>query len=283
MLVERIYKYYEQRNDEASRVHLGASQLGNECERAVWLGFRWFGKEKFEGRMLRLFETGQLAEARFISDLEAIGVKVKALHEDTLMQHRVTALGGHFGGSMDGIATNIDPDDPEKEFVLEFKTHNEKSFNELKKHGVDSAKRQHYVQMQIYMGLSGIHQALYLAVNKNTDELYEEIVPFNKEAFDLLMQKARRIITSSEAPARINENPSFFKCKMCSMAKVCHERRADEQNSLVTSSGRTKNCRTCKHSSPHTDGKWLCGLQNKLLDDQQQRAGCDQHEAIIIG
>lgn len=275
MLVERIYQHYEERNDEASRYHLGASQLGNECERATWLSYRWFAKEKFEGRMLRLFETGQLAEARFISDLEAIGVKVKALHVDTQLQYRVTALGGHFGGSMDGIATGIDPDDPEKEYVLEFKTHNERSFAELKKHGVDKAKRQHFVQMQIYMGLSEIHQALYLAVNKNTDELYEEIVLFNKEMFDLLMQKARRIITAADAPVRIHESPSFFKCKMCSMAQVCRSQD-------VASTQLERNCRTCIHSEPAGTGLWQCNKIQTLLSEEQQRAGCEQHEAIKL-
>ena len=268
MLVERIYKHYEQENRQ-TRSHLGASELGSECERKLWLNFRWHYDADFSGRMLRLFETGSLAEQRFIDNLYSIGVTVKALDEVTGSQHRVSALSGHFGGSLDAVAYNIDPEDPSRLYILEFKTHNDKSFTSLQKQGVAESHYQHYAQLQIYMGLSGIEQSVCHAENKNTDELYEEIVYLNKDVFDTLMAKARRVIQSQTPPAKINDNPAYFKCKMCPAFDVCHGGKQPN-----------KNCRTCKHSEPTSNGLWMCRKKNQTLTVQDQQAGCEQHEYI---
>ena len=48
---------------EAPRAHLGASLLGHPCDRYLWLMFRWAVIEKFDGRILRLFQRGQREEA----------------------------------------------------------------------------------------------------------------------------------------------------------------------------------------------------------------------------
>lgn len=269
MLVDRIYKHYEARNDEPPRAYLGASQLGAECERATWYGYRWVKPSSFGGRMLRLFETGHLAEIRFAGDLEAVGINVNTIDPNTGEQFRAVALEQHFSGSMDGIATGIDEKDPDKKYILEFKTHNEKSFNLLVKVGVENSKWQHYVQMQVYMGLFDIHQALYLAVNKNNDELYSEIVEFNREKFNLFMEKAKRIIVTSEPPAKLNNSPSFFKCKMCDYKDICHN-----------GSSAAVNCRTCVHSGPAKGGMWKCRKYNRVLDVDMQAKGCPDHDPI---
>ena len=67
--VAAIYRGYEERSGEELRPHLGASQIGHPCSRALWYGFRWALAKDFDGRMLRLFETGQLVENRLIRDL----------------------------------------------------------------------------------------------------------------------------------------------------------------------------------------------------------------------
>ena len=71
-------------------------------------------------------------------------------------QWRVSAVNGHFGGSLDGVAKGL-PEAPKSPAILEMKTHNEKSFKELMSKGVKNAKPQHYAQMTVYMGLMEIH------------------------------------------------------------------------------------------------------------------------------
>ena len=36
-----IFQQYEKSAEAGQRPHLGASELGHECERYLWLSFRW--------------------------------------------------------------------------------------------------------------------------------------------------------------------------------------------------------------------------------------------------
>jgi PD-(D/E)XK nuclease superfamily len=259
------------RNDH--RPHLGASLIGEQCERRLWYTFRWAGREAIDGRMLRLFETGELAEARFVSDLRSIGVEVHDKAPDG-SQWRVTAHGGHFGGSMDGAGTNV----PGSEgwHVFEFKTHSAKNFSGLVKNGVAKHKPLHLAQTMIYMGLTGMGRALYLACNKDTDELYSEIIDYDQAAFDRLMAKALRVIAASEPPARISEKPDWYECRFCPHKAVCHTDALPEVN-----------CRTCAHSTPvvagGAPGAWSCAIGGAPVDTTEgQRRGCAGHRYIPI-
>ena len=271
--VAKIYESYESDAESGLRPHLGASLIGHSCERFLWNTFRWVGAKKFPGRMLRLFETGQLEEARFVKNLRRIGIEVHDVTPDG-KQWRVSELGGHFGGSMDGAGVGF-PEAPKAWHVLEFKTHNDKSFADLQKNGVCKAKPQHYAQMQVYMGLTGMGRSFYLAVNKNTDELYEERVEFDPVEFAKLKGRAERVINANEPPLRCSNDPSWYVCKMCDFHEHCHGDAAP----LV-------NCRTCAHSTPELDGdsRWSCanfGHDIGLLA-QLESAKCAGHRYIPI-
>jgi hypothetical protein len=272
--VAKIYQAYESDAEEGNRPHLGASLIGHACERYLWMTFRWVDAKKFPGRMLRLFETGQLAEARFTANLRRIGVEVHDTTPDG-KQWRVSDLGGHFAGSMDGAGRGF-PEAPKTWAVLEYKTHGEKSFNELVKNKVQKAKPQHYAQMQVYMGYTGMDRAMYMAVNKNTDDLYTEWVHFDPVEFAKLKARAERVVTANEPPLRISNDPSWFVCKMCDFHEHCHGEAAPAVN-----------CRTCAHSTAELDGdsRWTCAIQGHGALDVPtsiQRTGCSQHRYIPI-
>lgn len=269
--VAKIYQAYESDAEEGNRPHLGASLIGHACERYLWMTFRWVDAKKFPGRMLRLFETGQLAEARFTANLRRIGVEVHDTTPDG-KQWRVSDLGGHFAGSMDGAGRGF-PEAPKTWAVLEYKTHGDKSFNELVKNKVQKAKPQHYAQMQVYMGYTGMDRAMYMAVNKNTDDLYTEWVHFDPVEFAKLKARAERVITANEPPLRISNDPSWFVCKMCDFHEHCHGEAAPAVN-----------CRTCAHSTAELggDSKWSCQMDGGLPDVVFQRHGCKSHRYIPI-
>ena len=46
-----IYALHERNNVEQPREYLGMSQIGELCERQLWLSFRWAVREQFEGRL----------------------------------------------------------------------------------------------------------------------------------------------------------------------------------------------------------------------------------------
>ena len=107
MLVEQIYAHYKNRGDAEGgfRKHLGASILGEPCERKNWFSFRWVKREDTSGKTYRLFEHGKLEEQRVIDNLSAIGLDVQAFDVATGKQFNFLAFGGHFGGSLDGKVT----------------------------------------------------------------------------------------------------------------------------------------------------------------------------------
>lgn len=266
--VGAIYAAYEAEREDHRRGHLGASLIGKECDRALWLDFRWASTPEFDGRMLRLFQTGNLAEARFVADLEMIGVTVHAVDPETKEQFRVSDNGGHFSGSMDGAALGI-PEAPKTWHVLEFKTHNTKSFDKLKKDGVRKAKPQHHAQMQVYMHLTGMTRALYLAVCKDTDELYGERIEHDEAEATKLIARARRIVDAARPPERISADPAWFVCRFCDHRAGCHGRALADVN-----------CRTCAWSTPVTDGTWVCDRHEKILSIGEQKAACPEHRYI---
>lgn len=275
-------------DEEAHRSHMGASVIGGECPRAIWYNFRWVLAKKFEGRMMRLFNRGHLEEGRLIALLLMIGCKIYQQDEKG-KQFRVSHAEGHFGGSGDGIALGV-PDAPEGQPCLtEFKTYNEKQFAKLAGNnwdayydnlldpskpaaqfsggGVKEAKFEHYVQMQIYMRKFAIGCALYVAVNKNTDHLYCEMVPLDVAVADEFLERGRRLVGMESPPTKINMSPAWWKCKFCDYKPVCHLGQAPERN-----------CRTCEHSRPVADAQWFCGQHQANIPKEVQLTGCQSYK-----
>lgn len=269
--------------EDGHRSHLGASVLGDECARKVWYGFRWVTKSKFEGRLLRLFNRGHLEEGRIIAALLLIGAQVWQ-QDANGNQYRIAWAEGHAGGSGDGMALGI-PDAPLLTFLLEFKTHGEKSFVELAGKlpewrayvrgegaftgkGVKACKPEHYTQMQLYMRKMGLTVALYVAVNKNTDDLYMEIITLNPEYADQYLDRGELLVWSEKAPKKLNSSPGFFLCRFCDHRPVCHMSAMPDLN-----------CRTCQFSKPIADAKWFCNKHGMELPKEKQLLGCpDWHK-----
>lgn len=262
---QAIVKWYDKK-EEDPRPHLGASEIGKPCDRQLWYSFRWCTKKKFEGRIKRLFQTGHREESRFLEELRGIGAEIYDKDPDTKQQHRFSAVEGHFGGSCDAIGRGL-PEAPKSWAVVEFKTHGDKSFTELKAKGVEKAKPEHFAQMQVYMGLAELERALYLSCNKNTDELHSEWIHFNKARFDELMQRAEYIISTDQPPQGISTDPSWYQCKFCDHHAVCHKQAPVQ-----------KNCRTCAFATPGVNGAWECGKHNlESIPFETQMTGCDKH------
>jgi len=264
-----IFRHYEQTADRQGRPHLGASEIGHECDRYLWMSFRWAKPADFEGRMLRLFDTGNHQEPRLIADLRAIGVEVWDKDQDG-NQWRYKAAGGHFAGSLDGVGLGL-PEAPKTPHLLEFKTANAKSFAAMVKNGVKKSKPQHYAQMQVYMGWAKLTRAMYLVVNKDTDDIYSERVEFDQDEFNRAIQRAERIITAPEPAVTLADDATNFTCKFCRFKSQCYGTEAPAVS-----------CRTCAHSTPETDGdgRWSCAQVKPDMDVAAQRVGCGEHRHI---
>lgn len=267
-------------DDGGFRGHLGASLIGKDCARAAWYGFHWVQQPHFPARILRLFNRGHLEEPRFLALMEMIGCEVWHQTADGKQFRMRTGYRGHFGGSLDAVVRGI-PDLPGEPVLGEFKTHNNKSFEKLKEEGVLKAKWEHFIQCQMYMGDYQLRNALYLGVNKDTDEIHAEIVQFDPTQNERLHKRSAMIIDAVDAPPRINKSPGWYQCKMCNYKDLCHG------NEVLPE----RNCRTCRFVKVGDNGTWLCeneemrveadaqGWEDPIeLDEAAQLAGCEHYE-----
>lgn len=259
-----IDEYCSIKYDSGYRSHMGMSTLGEECDRKLYLAFRWCGREKFSGRMQRLFQVGHLAEPRFIEYLEAIGFTVYQ-HDTNGKQFRVSGVNGHYGGSCDGVATREG-----MTFLLEFKTSGTGAgFDGVVKKGVKGHKPKHWIQMCQYGRKMRISHALYLIENKNDSDLTIEIAELDHTVGERAEARADRIINGA-LPAKFASSPAHSVCKYCPMAGICHRGEAIE-----------KNCRSCIHSKPVEDAQWFCGHWGAVIPKETIPAGCGQWVGVL--
>jgi hypothetical protein len=268
-----IDAYTAKAYNDGHRNHLGASLIGDACNRRLWYSWRWVKFPNFSGRMQRLFNRGHKEEARFIEWLRAIGFTIWEGTEDG-KQFRISAVQGHFGGSLDGIG--VAPGRPEYyklyaigPLLTEYKTHGDKSFKELVKLGVRKAKPKHFAQMSTYGRKYGYKYALYMAINKNDDDLHVEIVELDWNIGADLERKAEEVITSLAPPRRISEYSTHMECKFCDFADICHKGAPYEVN-----------CRSCAFAVPIENGQWHCGGWKTTLTLDTIKVGCPHWKPI---
>jgi hypothetical protein len=261
--------------DDGPRNHLGGSLIGNECRAYLWFVYRWTFREKFTGRMLRLFNRGHREEDRYVQYLRGIGFTVfthdtsKPKNEKgEYPQFRVSGSGGHFGGSLDGIGYFPPRYGIEEPILLEFKTNNTgASWNKLETSGVAYAKEMHFAQMSTY----GSHPdynfkyAAYFNTNKNDESLYPEIVALDHNLGRQMYEKADQIILSQKRPARLSDNPTWRDCQYCAAKEICHGGALP-----------LKNCRSCPHAVPVDGAQWYCNSHAAIIPKDVIREGCER-------
>jgi len=249
--------------DSYPRPHLGASQIGHACQRSLVYSFRWAFKKRIPGKLNRIFNMGHHIEDIIIEAVQSIGIK----HYGS--QDRVIDSTGHAGGSVDGIVSNVPGFEPEEELLFEAKSMNHTNFLDVKRNGVQKSKPVYYGQVNMYMGRMELDFAMFVALDKNTSDLYFEIVPFDKEHYEELLDRENNILYAQHINefTRISDNPSWFMCKFCDAKDICHSGGVVESN-----------CRTCEYGEIHLEGKWFCGKSKDELSVEEQLVGCMEYQ-----
>lgn len=246
---------------ERPREHLGASVIGDECARKLWYAWRWVVQEEFSGRVLRLFERGKLEETRFHGWLVACGFVF-------LKTPTVAAIGGHFGGTPDGIVMHNDW--PNIKFIVEFKTYGTRPFVQLKQSGMKTHRPQHWAQMCVYGLMNAIEYGIYCAVNKNDDELHFEVHELDHQLAGELYRKATNIIEAQSPPDRLPyASLALFACKYCPAKEIC---LADVMPTAI-------NCRSCRFATAVPNG-WYCNKHNGPIPPDFVAKGCPDWVSI---
>lgn len=282
----QLHAAYERRAAEAQpgsaedwrRDHLGASILGHECDRYLWLSFRWATPKRLDGRALRLLERGKREELWLIDELRALGVQVHPT-DDRGRQHRVQW--GHVGGSCDFVCVGL-IEAPDVWHVGEAKTSNAKQFARLVEEGLRRAKPDHYTQMQVYMHGLGIDWALYIAVCKDDDRIYTERVAYVVDDAVEAVSRAQAIV-AMPLPPKPQGDAMFPPCMLTS--KDGTQWPCQFHGQCWKGGIPSRSCRTCVSSTPLPDGTWHCEHHDKMLSASEQREACPEHLSIpeVVG
>jgi CRISPR/Cas system-associated exonuclease Cas4 (RecB family) len=247
------------------RRYLGMSQIGEPCARKLQYNFRWADTLKHDARIDRLFNDGHLLEKAIIKALESAGVCISET------QAELIGYEYHAMGHCDGVATNVPGHNPDTKFLLEIKTHNKKSFDDLVKKKVQKAKPIHYAQMTRYAPDLRCEDWMYVAYCKDNSAIYIEFGKVDAAYYKELLTKEEDILIATTLLPKIGTGQkTWHECKFCSFADVCHSDKPI-----------LKNCRTCKHVIVEPGGIWICGRDPDVLwqiSYSGQEFGCGQWE-----
>ena len=230
-----IDKSLTQENEQQEpRNYLGASRFGVSCSRALQFEYTNTPKDEnqnFTGKILRIFQAGHVFEELAIKWLRQAGFDLVTEKKDG-SQFGFSALNGKIKGHVDGVIIDA-PEDLNLTFPMlwECKSLNNKSFNDTIKKGLVVSNPIYAAQIAIYQpymesAIDGIskNSALFTAINKDTAELYFELVKFDQALAQQLSDKALRVITVTEAGEllpRISSDSSYFECKFCPWQERC--------------------------------------------------------------
>lgn len=237
------------------RHYNGLSAIGTKCVRLLQYHHYDCLDVTHSCRMIRLFGVGHRMEDVLIEELNRfLQLNVSRQQEECV------GFAGHWKGHIDGVGNfyRISPfykSDNDK-FLMEFKTHNDKSFADLKKNGVKASKPLHYGQVTSYMGHIKLERCLYVGYNKNTSEIYLEWIPFTQEDFKENQRKEAEVVVADTLLPRIgNDSPMWHECKMCDAKKVCFGEELPKPS-----------CKNCQFVDVHDEGRWECtkSTSNKL-------------------
>jgi len=194
------------------RGYIGCSQIGHACDRYIWLNK--YGQMTWEVsvRKQRIFERGHLEEKRVFALIEY-------LEGITIDESQGWFLDEHLEGSCDGILRDRNGE----RYILEIKTMNDAAFRALKKYGLGKSNAIYWAQCQAYMHLSGIPKTIFLAVNKNDESMYEELIAYDPLEAEGLMAKAQRIDQLTREPEGIyDHNKKPQSCFQCQFHQHCY-------------------------------------------------------------
>lgn len=217
-----------ERRAETPRDYLGASRIGEPCARRLAFEITATPADAgrgFDGRALRIFAAGHVFETLSIRWLRAAGFDLRTERRDG-GQFGFTTANGRIRGHIDGVIVGGPDVNLPWPALWEHKALNARSWEELVKKGLKIAKPLYWAQVQIYMAYLDVPVTLFSALNKNTQELFHEAVPFNPADAQALSDRAvtiLRAVDAQELPPRVAATPDHWQCRFCDYAGRCWE------------------------------------------------------------
>ena len=209
------------------RDYLGGSRLGDICSRRLQYEYLKAPRDPdggFSGKSLRIFALGHVLEDLAIEWLRKAGFDLRTRNRHG-EQFGFTAAGGRVQGHADGVIV-AGPDGFAAPALWECKSANAKNWREIAKHGVAKAKPVYAAQIALYQAYLGLTEtpALFTAINKDTCEIWHELVPFDAALAQSSSDKAVAILRACDAGEllpRHTSDPEHFECRFCAWKARC--------------------------------------------------------------
>ncbi|MCE7028450.1 hypothetical protein [Jiella avicenniae] len=271
--IAAIDAHYEAHQDTKHNQRLTGRMLAAECDRRIWLEFRWAAEPaSFPGYIVRANLRRDDAIQDVVQALISLRISVPDLVVDlvdrkTLREFQITAIDGHFVQKVHGMISGL-IEAPKRVHLLYTDRQREKAFNQIRKMGLAEAAPARMPAIQIGMHFFGLERAFYVVENKDSNELHGERIRYDAAHCYALMARADRVVEASRPLPKISDEPDHWICKRCPSHPVCHG-----------GAFALRNCRTCLHSTPVPggDAKWWCERDGRELSIDDQRAGCGKH------
>ena len=230
---ELIDKDLQHKNtQQPQRDYLGASRLGVVCARALQYEYTHAPRDSvYSGKTLRIFELGHTLEKMAWNWLQGAGFEIET-HQPKGDPYGFSAADGLIRGHVDGIIKKVPAGlNIRVPALWECKSMNAKSWKQMVEKGVKVAKPIYAVQIALYQAyMEGVvtdlsqNSALLTAVNKDTSELYHELVPFDPGLAQTASDRAFHILRATQAGEtlpRISHNSECFECRFCDWKQTC--------------------------------------------------------------
>lgn len=213
---------------QPERDYLGASAVGDACERRAQFSYAGAPREKdFKPETLRKFDLGHMGEELARAWFGDAGFVVRNSNPRTGQPYGFSQLDGRFKGHVDGVFLE-GPDVPGMGYpcLWECKSVGSKTYREIERNGLKKARRGYYAQVQVYMAYLGLteHPAVFTVNNLDTGEQLHLAIPFDAEEAQAMTDRAVRIVKATEAGEllpRPFRDRSFFECKFCAFEERC--------------------------------------------------------------
>jgi len=207
MLKELIDKYYLDKENDKAQTHFYITDAG-KCPRAIFFKFKKAPRKEMEARVLRMFDHGDYIHRLIMRALfGAHKVRVVASEIDMPPQEIIS-------GRADAILS-ID----NELYLLDIKSINSMLFEKL-----DAPKEDNVNQIQLYLHFFQIPKGILLYVSKDTQDLKEFIVNYDRNlCLNLLkeLQELKRKIDNDIIPFPLPDYPDNWQCRYCQFREVC--------------------------------------------------------------
>ena len=206
MLKELIDKLYldreKSKNREQTRFYITDA---GRCPRSIFFKFKRAPKEEMDARVLRMFDHGDYIHRLILNALFSLGLVRSS--EINIPPQKVIS------GRADAVLSW------ENElYVLDIKSMNSFLFKNL-----SQPKEENLDQLLLYLHFFAIQKGILLYVNKDTQELKEFIVIYDRTRSEKILKELDQLKTKIEAnviPQRLEDFPSDKQCQFCQFKEI---------------------------------------------------------------